>query len=1371
MGFLDKWKKKQEEVGKAQERTRKPMGGAGTAPAVRGMAPKVKRKQETGSIPPSPIPDFPRPPDDLPAYTVFLSEEDEQFMSSELKPLDKFKYGLAHRVQEYIVSGTNPEILGVLAGMKGVGAALWLNKCTEITREGSLHQYKRVEFFQMDREWDPVFIYRMAKVYQAGSLRDCEFRNHWLARFLFEIWAVPSALHNNRYPCLPLTIDTVVRALEYAGESVEVLVSLSLPGVGEDLGEPHPIIGVNLTGFPTFAEPYRDQIHEVLRHGRYRDRKFLIDMFMSNWIDPGTDRWIFLDILLGELPKKRIPTESRGEHHSYFRSFSITTITWVTYPSPEQEEAHLRPDLISKLIVLTLPWLRERTISGTKDDRIRSLHYLHKLRSIESGFLDRWFETHPGMFPFDDLLIQRSHMEQDPDVLDVLHTMLPDKDPKTFMEHDLQPSLHPEPRSITLPLTPITESVRDLIAEMIDASNASLTVEETHRHISDEDRNRILRYFTYDIADPAMVEAFVPPPSFHPPIFSKPAVHEAFEALIRHPDLTLIQLWKINLLLRYGIRYGHAEYRFRPHFHDSLIPFRESHGGFLDLRDLAACYYTCGIDPRFFLSSILESYAFEESSGWLDGHGRNYSPEEIWPLLAEHLPDLKCVFFLDGDPTRKQPTYFRGYHRGFRVWEKVHGIRLIGLFPEPPKVFLPLLWEYALGESPNYRQPARECLSRLPDVEGQILQKLRSRTAGERTGAVQWLSELRPEGVTEVLLAALKKEHSDLPKIAIIDALEKLGVPEEEFLDMEGLEAEATKMHAKGFPQAMEWFPFDLLPEVHWARSGKSIGVKVLAHFVLQAYRLKKPTPSALLRRYADHMVPHERERFGHFVLDRWIAHDTTVPNEAMAEIRKKLPEEMRRRNPEWFERDTSLQGRLRKEQLQKNWLKDRIRSERIYSIEGSAIKEKGILAIAASCCGPDAVQVIDTYLDTYYGYRVHQCRALLGVLSWIDDPDALDLLLRTAEYFRTTTIRKEAEKLIDELAIRRKWTESELADRRIPTGRFNRNHEFILKYPLKSLRAHLQPDLEISLLTMEGKEYTGRPGSLGVEYEPDYKEVEKKLSFANRVVRLIKRQEVPRLEEALWTGREWRFEDWDRYLNEHPIMSLICRTIVWEYLAPPPPDKAKTASNRPEHSAGIAFRPHQDGTLLDLHGDTISLSADPNAMVRIATPFTIPPSEIESWRSILIGAGDQPFIEQFTENVYHLPEELEDEIELKEFSGHIFDGTKLERLLKKMGYVQSPVEDGQIDRYVRSLSGSGFTVNIGVVCNGDPRTEKDVVLGPLFFARTSENDEGGDEVEPVKIPLGNVPPFLLSIARSHAAEIAKKGKEFDPDWETRSMT
>ncbi|WP_432943762.1 DUF4132 domain-containing protein [Kribbella sp. CA-253562] len=220
-------------------------------------------------------------------------------------------------------------------------------------------------------------------------------------------------------------------------------------------------------------------------------------------------------------------------------------------------------------------------------------------------------------------------------------------------------------------------------------------------------------------------------------------------------------------------------------------------------------------------------------------------------------------------------------------------------------------------------------------------------------------------------------------------------------------------------PKGLEWLRFEDLPPMHWADTGAVIPPSLLKWVVCQAVNNKSPEPNALVRSYGKLIA--EREDFACFLLERWIA-------------------------------------------------------------RGAVINLKGLLAVVAACGGQRSVVLADQHLNEWYGVRVAQSKALIGMLAWIDHPAATQLVLSVGTRFRTKSLQEEAARQAKALAARKGWTTDELADRSVPT-------------------------------------------------EPDKKTV---------------KVQTARLYEAMCTGRTWRYQDWQEHLNQHPVMRKLVQRLVW---------------------------------------------------------------------------------------------------------------------------------------------------------------------------------------------------------------------------------
>ena len=395
-----------------------------------------------------------------------------------------------------------------------------------------------------------------------------------------------------------------------------------------------------------------------------------------------------------------------------------------------------------------------------------------------------------------------------------------------------------------------------------------------------------------------------------------------------------------------------------------------------------------------------------------------------------------------------------------------------------------------------------------------------------------------------------------------------MGVKLEELLDLNKLDKEAEQGLKKGIPKDLDWFPFAQLPPVTWADSGKPVSSEIIHWFLVQGYRLKSSEANPTLRRYCSLFHKGERERLGKFVLETWIAADTKpkytseqAANRAQKEARQAagFAKQYPQHYPDFDEQ--------RIYQANYNWL--------VMEPEGSQTATKGILALAGACCGGEAAPIVHRYIKQWYGHRAAQCKALLQVLAWIDAPSATQVVLSVANRFRTKGIQEEAVRQCQLLAERKGWTIDELADRTIPTAGFDETGTMELDYGARKFTATLTPEMTIAVTNQNGKVIASLPDANQSDDAELAKQSKATLSTARKEFKSALSMQKDRLYEALCTQRVWRFDDWDMYLRQHPIVGRYCQRLVW--VAYDGDEIVET------------FRPLADGTLTNHQDDEVT--------------------------------------------------------------------------------------------------------------------------------------------------------------------------------------
>ncbi|MGB8697886.1 MAG: HEAT repeat domain-containing protein, partial [Thermosynechococcaceae cyanobacterium] len=553
----------------------------------------------------------------------------------------------------------------------------------------------------------------------------------------------------------------------------------------------------------------------------------------------------------------------------------------------------------------------------------------------------------------------------------------------TFKALELPPVL---PLQLESPLPETVKSVVQPVFDALQSENLAIHTATVIRHLETGTAQECAKYLNSQNKEKAR-NLFWP----------------LLQTLMQSPDLNLLHGFRLLILLGYfDIRFRRQYFERR--FFTLLNLYHHAHLN-QGLRELAVVLQTLGLDPDQLGRLIFEYHPYFADEGiW-------WEAQATWPYFYER-PHLLADVLNDGP---NASDYFVRRQNAFRI---------LNLFPQPPASLIPLLWTLALGTAKTDRPFAQRYLNNSPNVTERLLESIQHPDVSTRIIAAEWLANRNDTVAIAPLKDLLRKEKSDATKVAFMRSLERLGAPIDEFLNRDQLLTDAQKGLNKGIPEALSWFPFADLPLVHWTDNHQAVDPTVLTWLIVQGYKQKSPEPNPLLQRYAQLWNEGDRLDLGNFILHQWIAHDTAPSyTQDRAEV-------LARKNAQNF---GQYYPNKTPEQLYREFLNDLLRQ-----CNGSAIKEKGILAIAAACItGASAVPAVKKYLDTWYGNRAAQCNALLQTLSWIEDNASIQYLLSVANRFRTKSIQKEADKLIHAIAERHQWTPEELGDRTIPTAGF----------------------------------------------------------------------------------------------------------------------------------------------------------------------------------------------------------------------------------------------------------------------------------------------------------------------------------------------
>ncbi|MDR1512961.1 MAG: DUF4132 domain-containing protein [Propionibacteriaceae bacterium] len=707
---------------------------------------------------------------------------------------------------------------------------------------------------------------------------------------------------------------------------------------------------------------------------------------------------------------------------------------------------------------------------------------------------------------------------------------------------------------------------------------------------------------------------------------------------------------------------------------------------------------------------------------------RRDDPALIWPFYAEHPEAIDQ--WLGLAPRR----------RDFWGDPVAVGLRLLGMFPAIPARHLPVLAELATGEAKTHRRTAQELLELRPDCVNLALSALGHSKAEIRATAAAWLGRLGDPAAVAPLRGALATERGEQAQAAMLTALSALGDDVSAHVTPEALGAKAAKGLKGKLPAGLSWFPLDALPACRWA-DGTPVDPVVVRWWAVLAAKLKDPGGAELIPLYVSLLDQPSRETLGAFALDAWVAQDTAHPADEVCRAHAAADVDARhagyQAQAKRWPRDFAALGALTRDQVF-----DRIYREKASEYLGSAIGEKGVLALSAGAPGHHVLAVCQRYVRDH-GRRRAQVEALVTAAASNPDPSAIQFVLSVARKFRQESVRLKAVELAADIADKRGWTTDELADRTIPTAGFDEDGVLRLDFGRRLFEGRVARSpktgaFTVDLFTADGKPVKALPKPTEADDPELAGEARKQLAVSKKELSQVARFQASRLFEAMCLERAWDVPAWRDFLAGHPVMRPLIATLVWQATGPDGPR---------------LFRPTPEGELLDAADDAVDLPDD--ARVALAHLATVTPAEADAWRAHLRDYDVAPLFGQFDAAV---PVVAEGADQVDDHLGWLSDTFAVRGRAVKRGYSRAAAEDGAwFHEYFKDLPSAGLRVCLGFTGSTLPEEQFGAAVTKLTF----ERDER-------RLKLADVPPILLAESYADYVFVAEAGA-FDPKWEDKS--
>ncbi|MBK8446836.1 MAG: DUF4132 domain-containing protein [Micropruina sp.] len=704
-------------------------------------------------------------------------------------------------------------------------------------------------------------------------------------------------------------------------------------------------------------------------------------------------------------------------------------------------------------------------------------------------------------------------------------------------------------------------------------------------------------------------------------------------------------------------------------------------------------------------------------------------PEVTWPWFADRLDVLQA--WLTGDAT-----------------DIGDALAVLDGFPSIPPALLPALAAVALGTSRRNRPEAQALLTRHGAASALAEQGLSDGKAELRAASADWLADQSSADALPALRAALGKEKREVPRAAMLRALQSLGDDISADLAPERLLAEAKAGLRAKVPDTLDWFGFDQLPALQW-RDGTPVDPLIPRWWAVLANKLKDPDGSGLLDLYLEQLAPASAEALGRFVFDSWLAQDVRHPSEEQSRVAAAATGAQRHQYAQGLVTRLQVNPGANGEYLA--WAREQAALPRERHVQqafaehqgtylGSAAAHRGLLALTTRVPGIELADGVQGYIRNHGGRRA-QVDALMYALFANGQPAAVQLLLSISRRFKQASVQATAAALVEKLAERRGWSADELADRTIPTAGFDPDALLRLDFGSRQFLGRATPGGTIELSTTDGKPIKALPAPRAADDDELVKAAKKQLTTSRKELKAVLNQQSARLYEAMCAARSWPAADWSEFLLTHPLVGQLVSRLVW-VIDPGPGQRL--------------FRPTEDGSLIDADDETVELPDD--ARVGLAHRVSVGGAASDIWLAHLADYEVTPLFDQFGNGLPALDREATAVTDLK---GHLTDTFSVRGVATKRGYQRGAAEDGAwFNEYSKAFSSAGLTAVLEFT--GSYLPEENIpcaTIGLSFRARRRR-----------VVPLSEVPDVLLAESYADYAALAALGP-FDLNWQQKAGT
>ncbi|WP_294912256.1 DUF4132 domain-containing protein, partial [uncultured Gilliamella sp.] len=292
---------------------------------------------------------------------------------------------------------------------------------------------------------------------------------------------------------------------------------------------------------------------------------------------------------------------------------------------------------------------------------------------------------------------------------------------------------------------------------------------------------------------------------------------------------------------------------------------------------------------------------------------------------------------------------------------------------------------------------------------------------------------------------------------------------------------------------------------------------------------------------------------------------------------------------------------------------------------------------------------------------------------------------------------------------------------------------------------ASLDDKFKWQLKNAEGEKLKALPEARNSENPELVKEAKKQFNNSKKELSQLLTMQSSRFYEAMCAQRQWRVEDWQKYLQHHPVVGRLIQGLVWLQL-----DKSGHIVN--------SFRPTENSRLVTNQNDEIFV--DQNHFITLAHSALMSSTDIAQWQVHFKHHKLNQLFDQFN---HPLPDisKIDDGI-INDRLGWLTDSFTIRGILTKLGYRHGDIEDGgSFYGYYKYFANYKLYINIDFSGSMLPEENIPVVLYNLYFSKTPGFIESA-------IALDNLPKVLLAEGYANYMAVADASNGFDPNWQDK---